>query len=126
MPTNIKIIHTRDFIRAKPDGTLDFTASSQLLKDLATEVETSANYQVLVDTRGADVRLSTFEIYELGVALAGEPGVARGRRLAILVPPEDEVDAHFFEDVSVNRGADLRAFTDFETAITWLIMKGGL
>jgi hypothetical protein len=32
--------------------------------------------------------------------------------------PEEEVDAHHFETVS-----NLRAFTDFETAATWVIMK---
>jgi hypothetical protein len=40
-----------------------------------------------------------------------------------MVPPEEEADARFFETVSLNRGANLRAFTDFEKAITWLIMK---
>jgi hypothetical protein len=123
MPTNIKIIHTQDFIRAKPDGALDLTASRNLLKDLVTEFDPAGKYNVLVDTRGADVRLSTYEIFELGVTVAAEPTLRGGKKLAFLVPPEEKVNAEFFENVSQNRGANLRAFTDFETAITWLIMK---
>jgi hypothetical protein len=123
MPTNIKIIHTQDFIRAKPDGALDFTASRNLLKDLVTGFDTAGKYHVLVDTRGADVRLSTTEIYELGVTVAAEPDLAGKKKFALLVPPEEKVNADFFETVSRNRGANLRVFTDFETAITWLIME---
>ena len=122
MPTNIKIIHTQDFIRAKPDGALDLFTSRTLLKDLVTEFDTAGKYHVLVDTRGTAVRLATNEIFELGVTIAAEPAL-KGRKIALLVPPEEKVNADFFADVSRNRGANLRAFTDFETAITWLIMK---
>jgi len=122
MPTNIKVIQTQDFIRAEPDGTLDLTASCNLLKDLVTELDTAGKYHVLIDTRGADVRLSTNDIFELGVAVAADT-LARQNKVALLVPPEEKVDADFFETVSRNRGANLRTFTDFERAITWLIMK---
>ncbi|HEY7547212.1 MAG TPA: hypothetical protein VID27_20125 [Blastocatellia bacterium] len=123
MPTNIKVILTEDFIRAAPDGTLDFAASSNLLKEVLTEIDTAGKYHVLVDTRKADVQLSTAEIFDLAVAVTTEPALARDKKFALLVPPEKKVDAGFFEDISINRGANLRAFTDFETAITWLILK---
>lgn len=51
MPTNIRIIHTHDFLRAKPDGILDLATSCDLLKDLATESNTAGKYLLLVDTR---------------------------------------------------------------------------
>ena len=122
MPTNIRIIHTRDFIRAKPDGILDLSASRSLLKDLVTQFDTAGRYRVLVDLRGAEVRLSTIEIYQVGVAVASETALAH-EMIALLAPPEKKVDVGFFESVSRNRGALLRAFTEFETAITWLITK---
>lgn len=122
MPTNIQIIHTQDFIRTAPNGALDLTASRDLLKDLVTQFDTAGQYHVLVDTRGAEVRLSIINIFELGVALAAEPALAR-QKVAILVPFEAKGKAEFFETVGINRGANLKVFTDFETAITWLIMK---
>jgi hypothetical protein len=121
MPTNIKIIHTRDFIRAKPDGVLDLAASRNLLRELVTEFDTAGKYHVLVDTRGADVRLSKIDLYELGSAVAAAPALAR-EKVALLVPADDKLDADFFETVSRNRGASLRAFTEFESAITWLMV----
>ncbi len=120
MPTNIRIIQTQDFIRANPDGALDLTASRNLLKDLVSEMVTGHKYRVLVDTRIADVRLSALDMFELGRAVAA---TFRGEKLAFLVSLEDQLNADFFEKVSRNRGADLKAFTDFETAITWLIME---
>lgn len=122
MTTNIEIIQTQDFIRAKPDGALDLKASRNLLKDLVIQFDAAGQYRVLIDTRGADVDLSSTDIFELGVALTAEPALVR-EKVAILVPPEEKVNAAFFETVSINRGANLRVFTDFETAITWLIMK---
>ena len=124
MPTNIQIIHTEDFIRAKPDGSLDFAASRSLLKELVSEAETAGTYHVLLDTREAGVLLSATEIFELGVTVALEGALSGRRRLALLVPPEKKDDASFFESVSTNRGANIKALPDFETAITWLIMEG--
>lgn len=122
MPTNIKIIRTQDFIRAKTDGVLDLAASRNLLKELAAESKATGIYCLLVDTRGAEARLSAVDRYELGVLTAAELPQVRAK-VGLLVPPQEQVDARFFETVSRNRGADLRAFTDFETAITWLILE---
>ena len=121
MPTNIRMIHTQDFIRARPDRTLDFAASYHLLKNLVTEFYTAGSYHVLVDTREAHVRLSTTEIFNLAVAMTDEPAFG-GKKFAVLVRPEEKVNADFFETVTNNRGRIVRAFTDFEIAITWLIM----
>jgi hypothetical protein len=122
VPTDIRIIAAQDFIRAAPDGTLDLAASRELLKDLATTVETAGVYQVLIDTRGAEDRLSTIDLYELGVAVASLPTLARNKT-ALLIPHGKEPKAGFFEDVTRNRGVNLKAFADFETAIAWLILK---
>lgn len=122
MPTNIRIIQTQDFVRAKPDGVLDLATSRDLLKNLATESETAGKYLLLVDTRGANVRLSTLDNIELGTAVAAEPALA-GKKIALLVAPEEKVDAVFFEAVTRSRGAYLRAFSEFESAIAWLIMR---
>jgi hypothetical protein len=123
MPTNIQIIHTEDFIRAKPDGSLDFAASRNLLMELVDESATATTHHVLLDTRQADIRLSSTEIFELAARVAHESALRGRSRLALLVPSEKGADARFFETVSTNQGANVRAFFDFEAAITWLIMK---
>ena len=121
MSANIRIIETEDFIRAQPDGTLDRGGSLALLRSLVGKLGAGDDYQVLVDTRKADVALSTADIFEIGNALAAE-AVLRSRRVAVLAR-ENDLDAEFFELVSRNRGANLRSFTDFESAINWLILR---
>jgi hypothetical protein len=37
MPTNLAIVHTGDFIRARPDGVLDLDASRKLLAEVMRE-----------------------------------------------------------------------------------------
>jgi hypothetical protein len=43
--------------------------------------------------------------------------------VALLVPLDKQDDAQLFEDIARLEGANVRAFSDFESAITWLIMR---
>jgi hypothetical protein len=122
MPVTIKVIRTQDFMRAKADGVLDVAASRDLLKKLTAESKAAGIDNLLVDTREAEVRLSTADRFELGAAVASELPAARAK-VALLVPRQEQVDARFLETVSRNRGANLGAFADFEAAITWLILE---
>jgi hypothetical protein len=119
---NIKIIRPKDFIRTNVDGTLNLEASRQLLVRIASLIEKPGQYHVLVDTRDAQAALSTTDLFELGVAIASYPAIAHGRT-AILAPVSEEERARFLELVARNRGAQLRVFTSFEEAITWILTE---
>ena len=120
MPVNVKVIQTKDFIKTTATGA-DFAASKQAVLDIASQIRQPGEYEVLVDTRGANVMLSVPELYELGVALAGQPTL-RQSKIGLLAPMSDADKARFFQIVAQNRGVAIRAFTDFEQAITWLVM----
>ncbi|HUO44643.1 MAG TPA: hypothetical protein VMT94_07010 [Burkholderiales bacterium] len=122
MPTNITVISTKDFIRANPRGSIDLAASRAILTKLISMINANGEDCVLVDTREAEVCLSIPDRYELGVSVATQPTIAFGK-VALLVPSNEATEAEFFETVVRNRGASLMVFTDFETAIKWLIMK---
>ena len=123
MPTNIAIIQTRDFIRARPDGALDLDASRKLLVEVVSAIRRAGEHNVLIDTRAAaPTRLSTNDLWQLGVAAGTQPAFARAR-VALLVPLDKKDDAEFFESVARMEGANVRAFTDFENSISWLIMR---
>jgi hypothetical protein len=123
MPTNITIVQTADFIRAKPDGRLDLETSRKLLVEVVSALRTAGEHNVLIDTRAAaPTHLSRADLWTLGVAAGTQPALARGR-VALLVPLDKQDDAEFFEDVARVEGANVRAFTDFESAISWLIMR---
>jgi hypothetical protein len=123
VPTNIAIVHTRDFIRARPDGALDLEASRTLLVDVVSAIRRAGEHNVLIDTRAAvPTRLARTDLWKLGVAAGTQPALAQGR-VALLVPLDRQDDAEFFESVARLEGANVRAFSDFESAISWLIMR---
>ena len=122
MPVNVKVINTKEFIRATATGALDFAASKQAILDIASQIKQPGEYEVLIDTRGAEGTLSITELYELGVALADHPSLRRNK-IGLLVPMRGVYDARFLESVALNRGVQIRAFTDFEQAITWLVTR---
>ena len=66
--------------------------------------------------------LSIGELYESGVALAEHASLRRSK-IGLLAPMSDMDRARFFETVAQNRGAAIKAFTDFEQAITWLVLR---
>jgi hypothetical protein len=123
VPTNIAIVETRDFIRARPDGALDLDASRTLLVEVVSAIRRAGEHNVLIDTRAAPLTpLSRSDLWTLGVAAGTQPALARGR-VALLVPLDRQDDAEFFESVARLEGANVRAFSDFESAISWLIMR---
>ena len=122
MPVNVKVIQTNDFIKTTATGALDFAASKQAILDIASQIHQPGEYEVLVDTRGATVMLSIIDLYELGEALAGHPSL-RQSKIGLLAPKSDMDRARFFETVAQNRGAAIKAFTDFGQAITWLVLR---
>jgi hypothetical protein len=123
VPINIAIIQTRDFIRAKPDGALDLDASRKLLVEVVSAIRRAGEHNVLIDTRAAAPnRLSRTDLWKLGVAAGTQPALAQ-RRVALPVPLDKKDDAEFFESVARLEGANVRAFSDFESAISWLILR---
>lgn len=125
MPVNIKVIHTKDFIKTTVTGVLDFAASRQALLDIASQIEQPGEYEILVDTREAKVVLSVVDIFELGQALAAHPSLRRSK-IALLTSMSDADQAQFLETTTANRGVRAQVFTDFEEAVTWLVMHEAL
>lgn len=122
MPVNIKLIHTKDFIKTTVTGILDFAVSKQALLDIANKIDQTGEHEILVDTREAEPALSIIEIFQLGEALAAHPSLRRSK-IAFLKLIKDSPQVGFLETVTVNRGVHTRAFTDFEESITWLVMQ---
>ena len=122
MPVNVKVINTKDFIKTTATGILDFAASKQAILEIASQIKQPGEYEVLVDTREAEIMLSMVDLYELGEALANHPAL-RQSKIGLLTPKSPIDNAGFLELVAQNRGVHIKAFSDFEQAITWLVMK---
>ena len=122
MPVNIKVIHTKDFVKITVKGVLDFALSRQALLDIASQIEQSGQYKILVDTREAKTVLTTVAIFELAKTLTAHHSIRRNK-IALLTLMSQAKQARFFEDVAVNRGVRVKSFTDFDEAIAWLVTQ---
>ena len=120
MPTNVTVIRAGDFVRAKPGGVLDLAASVQLLADVVAASRAVDDMAVLLDTRNALAVLSTTDLWSLAEKAAASPA-RRFRRTAVLCPAERFDHARFFAMCGERHNFDVRAFTDYERAMEWLI-----
>jgi hypothetical protein len=62
MPVNVKVIHTKDFIKTTPTGVVDLAASKQGILDIASQIKRPGEYEVLIDCRAAEVMLSILDL----------------------------------------------------------------
>ena len=120
MPTNVKIIHARDFIMARPGGVLDPVASEKLLDDIVGSTNSLDSFQVLLDTRRSLAVLTTIDLWRLAEKLTA--GVtSQVHKTAVLCPHERFDHARFFAMCAERRGVNIRAFLAYEDAMEWLI-----
>ncbi len=128
MDLNIRLIHSRDFIRTTPEGDLDLKMSKEIILRLALENARPGQYDILIDLRGTTKRkrLSHFDVANLVQVMIDHRESFRSR-LAILVEPGERFDdAKFMELYAGNRGFQVGAFNDFEEAMDWLMTSSEL
>jgi len=123
MPTNVRIIHASDFIRARPEGPAQLEDAEQLLRDIVAAGAGLEDYEVLVDTRRVTGSLSATDLWTLAEKLA-KFRENFAHRTAILCPLEKFDHSRFFALCAENRGFNIRAFTSYEEAMEWLIGGG--
>jgi hypothetical protein len=123
MPAAVKVIHARDFIRAQADGSFLFEDSLRLLGDIAAAAADLKDHDVVVDVRHAESRLSAADLWTLARKLA-EHRHLQLRKTAVLCPLERFDKASFFAMCAENQGFRIRAFTDYEAAMEWIIYEG--
>ena len=120
MPTNVRIIHAHDFVRATVKGELDLKEAMELLIQVATTSAPLVDYELLLDIRKAQARMSITELWFLAAEL-NKLNKGASRKIAVLCPLKEFDHAGFFALCAQNRGMQVQAFTSFEDAIEWLI-----
>jgi len=125
MPSNLRIIRIRDFIKVAPQGGQDLKSLKRAITQAASVPGAFIDYDLLIDTRGfAETLLSVFDIWELAKDLADliHAGAAKGFRakIPVLCPLERFDYAKFYELCAENQGLNVRAFTSFEDVFEWL------
>ena len=124
MPTNVRIIHAHDFIKATPEGHFDFKKSKQVLMEIASISASCDDCEIILDTRKAQTEMSITDLWYLATELSNLRKAFLRKKTAVLCPLERFDYAGFFALCAQNFGFQVRAFTSFEDAIEWLIADG--
>jgi hypothetical protein len=121
MSTNVRVIHSADFLRARADGRIDLEQGRILLGQIAQAAAGLERFEVLVDIRNAVGQLSADDLHEL----AGSLVVFRDtflNKTAVLCPRERFDNARFFTLLAASYGFNrIRAFLSYEDAMEWLL-----
>lgn len=121
MSTDVRVIRSADFLRARTDGRIDLEQGKALLEQIAEAATRLQRFEVLIDIRNAVGQLSPDELHEL----AGSLIVFRDtflHRTAVLCPRERFDNARFFALLAASYGFNrIRAFLSYEDAMEWLL-----
>lgn len=120
MSYNIQIIQAREFIRATPEGALDFESSKKLLMAISATADGLSDYAILLDIRRAEPALSVQDTWTLAEQIHRHDKTYH-RKTAVLCLLEQFEQAEFFALAAQNKGLQIGAFTSFEDVIEWLI-----
>jgi hypothetical protein len=119
----LQIIRAADFIRLGPRGRIDLETSRGFLRELASACRRRGISRALVDIRdiipGPKPRLSPRELASL-VNCFKEMGFCESDRLAVLYEKDPHHGARIFAFIGELQGWNVKAFHDFEQAVSWL------
>ena len=119
MPADIKIIHTKEFIRATPDGILNLEETKKLFLDIVSVSEKNHKYNIVIDARNAEFIMSAIDLWYLMAEMFKNYN-AFSQKMVILYLAGHFDNVEFFELCSQNKGFSVNAFTSYEEAIEWL------
>lgn len=110
-----------DVLHVKSVGIRTIETVLAMSGDIMHACAQQGTVKVLVDVRALEGRLPTIDAYQVPNSLFSE---IRDREIiqkcAIVDLKEFENSYRFFENVAVNRGYNLRIFSDVNDAIKWL------
>jgi len=115
------MVTAHEFLEVTADGIIDMASSRKLFADIAGVVNLDANQDLLVDFRGTESKLTITDVYQLAAELI-QHGTTFHRKVALVVTPGLNFDrASFFETCSDIRGFSVKAYTNFEAAMRWIL-----
>ena len=126
MQINYKIIHAKDFIRAKPTGELDLEHSKIGLGQIVKMVNCTDDSELLLDVREAYGNMDHNDLWKIVLELEKHRSAFRNK-IAVLARDDEQFNkAVFLELCASISGFKISAFDDFEKATNWLQSSDGL
>ena len=119
MSTKINLIRSIEYLYSSPEGKIDLEKSKQILTDLAKAKQSPADYDIILDFRRSQLKLSTTDLWYLAAELVNHNNAFREKVAVLILPDLNFEKAEFFELCSRNRGFNINVFTNYEDAVQW-------
>ena len=118
MSTDIEYLDDKDLVLTRTSGFYDLEAEAETLRDIITKLNELNCNRCIMDLRASDVISKTMDCY-CRPEMFEKFGLKRSVKMALVLRELSE-RSHFYENVCVNRGWDIRVFHDYDDAIDWL------
>ena len=120
MTAPIRLIRSVEYLYTSPEGDIDFEKSKQVLADLALAKRLPADYDIILDFRRTQCKLSTTNTWFTAAELATHDDAFRNKVAVSVLPGANFDNAEFIELCSKNRGFNVDVFTNHEDVIQWV------
>lgn len=121
MASDIRVIHTRDFLKATVQGDFDLATSKLALHEIADATPPGTRVDLMIDVREAPANLTLAQLSELAAEFT-RLNIGAGQKTAVLTDPDRFDNAQFFAVSARGKGRVVQAFTSFEEAFDWLAL----
>ena len=118
MTADIKISLEEGHIRVIYRGKVDYGATDTMLREIGQLAAANKRDRLLFDIRNADTQGAYVDAIRHAEE-ADSLGVRKTFHIAVLGKPGDPM-LQYVENVTINRGYRLKAFTDESEALRWL------
>jgi hypothetical protein len=122
MEKDFRLYREDDIIRVVVTGVFSLDLARAVVGSAIRACEEHRLVRALADIRSMQGDMATLDRYEAGTY--GAKMIPRTIAVAMLARPDQISPDSFFENVLVNRGVNLRVFSDQEEALEWLKQQG--
>ena len=117
MEEDLRISKKPGFLHVQGSGTISPSSMQHFLSRVPDAARDADTQKVLVDARVTQGSLSIMERFEYATRLAEH---FRGLKVAFVLHESLQDPGLFGESVAINRGGNIRVFTNLEEACEWL------
>ena len=115
MAFELRILGDFNIIELRLEGVVNFEEFVETRRRVHDIYEQHGPLKTLIDMREMEFGMSTSSIYEFASTVKHPIGA----NIALVSRPKD-VDTRFFETVALNKGVQIKLFTDYSEALAYL------
>ena len=122
MPASINIIRGRDFLQSTAEDVIDLEHSKEILLKVLQETVSPPDFDILIDLRRSQWRLSVSDVYNLARELSQHSDLYRDKIAILVLPGTDPDSTELLQVFSMASGLHVRVFTNYEDAVQWFFV----